>query len=130
MYCSNCGNQCKNGDRFCEKCGNPINTNGIIIENNQQSEDQETANLLTLIAIILFFPVPFFFNSLGYYGLNGISYLGALTLLIYTRVKYQKNIFAKVLMWIVIVLGILGAIAMLIFFISCSLALRDCQNMG
>ena len=26
MFCYNCGNQLKDGDRFCDKCGLPVNT--------------------------------------------------------------------------------------------------------
>ncbi len=134
MYCGNCGNPLKNGDKYCEKCGSPVSTdynmNTPQIQNNQKAEDQTTANILILIAFILFFPVSFLSNSIGIYGLNGISYLVGLTLLIYTRVKYPKNIFAKVLMWLVIIFTIIFIIFVFITFISCSIVARDCGSLG
>lgn len=68
----------------------------------------------------------------------GILFLIAgIVLVIYVRVKYPKNIFAKVLMWIYIVLAVLILIAFIVMLVACTLACsylietcQGCASMG
>ena len=68
----------------------------------------------------------------------GILFLIAgIVLVIYVRVKYPKNIFGKVLMWIYIVLAVLILIAFIVMIVACTLACRylietcqGCASMG
>lgn len=68
----------------------------------------------------------------------GIVFLIAgIVLVIYVRVKYPKNIFGKVLMWIYIVLAVLILIAFIVMLVACTLACsylietcQGCASMG
>ena len=54
--------------------------------------------------------------------------IAALVIMIYVRVKYPKNVFGKVLMWVYIVLFALYIIAMVAFIIACGMACAACTN--
>ncbi len=54
--------------------------------------------------------------------------IAALVIMIYVRVKYPKNTFGKVLMWVYIVLFALYIIAMVAFIIACGIACAACTN--
>lgn len=127
MYCSNCGKQCNEGAKFCEQCGNPINQITSQQQNTQTKEATATSNMLTLIAFFLFFPAPFLCRQIGLSVLNGLFYLVGLTLLIYTRVKYPNNIWAKVLMWLVIIYFIIMVILGILLWITC---IETCGKLG
>lgn len=62
MYCSNCGKQVNDGERFCPYCGSPLgnqNTvgknqqNGAYYQNPQSRPPQKNKNFLLLILIIV-----------------------------------------------------------------------------
>lgn len=54
--------------------------------------------------------------------------IAALVIMIYVRVKYPKNVFGKVLMWVYIVLFALYIITMVAFIIACGMACAACTN--
>lgn len=54
--------------------------------------------------------------------------IAALVIIIYVRVKYPKNIFGKVLMWVYIVLFIMYVILMVAFIIACGIACNACVD--
>ena len=60
MYCSNCGNQVKSEDKFCERCGIYLNNNVSNINSNvpNQNKSTNTSLVLGIIACCLFF-IPF-----------------------------------------------------------------------
>lgn len=138
MYCRNCGNQLKEEENFCGVCGTSrdlnINTTPVPtpqqLQNVNEKKDNDTANILSAISLILFTGGSYIFNMVGLPQLSGVSGLAGLTILIYTRIKYPKNIFAKILMWLAIILFILWIFFIFLFFISCSVALRDCNGIG
>ena len=55
------------------------------------------------------------------------SDLAAWVLMIIVRVKYPKNIFGKVLMWLYIIMMVLGVVALIFVMISCLNSLRRCS---
>ena len=57
-----------------------------------------------------------------------VSGLAAWVLMIIVRVKYPKNVFGKVLMWIYIISLILGVIAIIVLFVTCINSLRHCPG--
>ena len=66
-----------------------------------------------------------------------LSLIAGIVLVIYVRVKYPKNIFGKVLMWIYIVLAVLILIAFIVMLVACTLACsylietcQGCASMG
>jgi hypothetical protein len=54
--------------------------------------------------------------------------VASVVVLIYARVKYPDNIFAKVLMWVYIVFAILVLLFLAVTIISCGLAFGACIN--
>ncbi len=70
-------------------------------------------------------------------ALGILSLIAGIVLVIYVRVKYPKNIFGKVLMWIYIVLAVLILIAFIVMLVACTLACsylietcQGCASMG
>ena len=61
-------------------------------------------------------------------GLLGIAPLAAIVIMIVVRVKYPKNKFGKVLMWIYIIELILTMLLLLIIIITCAGILHDCRG--
>ena len=137
MYCINCGKEVKENSNFCDSCGTNVN---IAKENlvDTTIQDEKNANLLCIISLILYFGSGIVFgllfslfpNGSKLESLSGLSPLAGIVLMIVARIKYPKNKFAKVLMWIYISLTILGLIAMAIFLVACAYALKDCNTLG
>lgn len=142
MYCKNCGSTCNNGDTVCSNCGKSLEvsyytniTPEVKKEEVYTKEDNDKANLISAISLLCFI-APFlitglFLNS-GLESLvsNLISLLelASFVLMIYVRVKYPKNIFAKVLMWFYIVAITLMIILVAVFFFACFAALASCPG--
>lgn len=69
--------------------------------------------------------------EVAYLICSGVSFLAsvaALVIMIYVRVKYPRNIFGKVLMWVYIVVIALYIITMAVIIIACSIACGSCMN--
>ena len=123
-------------------------------------DDERKANVFCIASLICVF-LPRVLQFLGYllFGTllqqvgresvlydrisGALSALGILflivgiVLVIYVRVKYPKNIFGKVLMWIYIVLAVLILIAFIVMLVACTLACsylietcQGCASMG
>lgn len=65
--------------------------------------------------------VNFINNILG--SVNTLAIIAGIALMIYVRVKYPKNIFGKVLMWLYI---IIAALAVIVFILYMIFALVTC----
>ena len=67
-------------------------------------------------------------------GIEILLSIATLVIIIYVRVKYPKNIFGKVLMWIYIVLFVMYVVIMAAMIIAigiaCGACLDDCSKMG
>ena len=119
------------------------------INMNQQQEDDKKANLLCIISIVCAvgkYVVLFLFalfaevlNGAGAYGvldlMNSIAggtfaliSIAALVLMIVARVKYPKNVFAKVLMWVYIAIIIVYVVGFIISVFACSMAFATCVS--
>ncbi len=59
---------------------------------------------------------------------SGLASIAALVIMIYVRVKYPKNIFGKVLMWVYIALFIMYIVAMVAIIIACGIACNACMD--
>ena len=57
-----------------------------------------------------------------------LASIAAFVIMIYVRVKYPKNVFGKVLMWVYIVLFALYIITMAVIIIACGIACGACMN--
>ena len=125
MYCKNCGNEIKDGENACSKCGNQIINN-----KPKKYFSKETANLLCLLSII----IKYASAIIIYFVFDTFSFL--LTLLVGSIigfiitgiVKYKQkddNKFVKVLFWIYFV-GIIVDFTLCILLIAVVLfALTD-----
>lgn len=56
------------------------------------------------------------------------SFIAAIVLMIVARVKYPQSVFAKVLMWVYIVMFIIAVIGIAIVAISCAIACGNCLD--
>ena len=123
-------------------------------------EDERKANVFCIASLICVF-LPRVLQFLGYLlfgtllqqvGRESVLYdrisgalsalgivflIAGIVLVIYVRVKYPKNIFGKVLMWIYIVLAVLILIAFIVMLVACTLACsylietcQGCASMG
>ena len=142
MYCKNCGEKIEDGKLECTKCGTKIEdkkeeikdaeivNNSKSVNNNfvPSEEDEKNANLLCVISLILYFGSSVISGLLysissvtGSYLINigGLCPLAGIVLMIIARVKYPKNKFAKVLMWLYIILTLLAIIAVILLFAAC-----------
>lgn len=61
-------------------------------------------------------------------GISILLSIAALVIIIYVRVKYPRNIFGKVLMWVYIVVFALYIITMAVIIIACGIACGACMN--
>ncbi len=154
MFCNNCGTKINPGDGFCTKCGTPaqgVTINTTTVNSVVNPEDNKKANNLCILSLILKYGVGIVIgiifsilssmgnytsssaaNSIGsaiavvLYGLSGISEIAALVIMIIVRVKYPKNVFGKVLMWIYIVEIILAMLSIIILFAMCYSIISSC----
>lgn len=123
-------------------------------------EDERKANVFCIASLIFVF-LPRVLQFLGYLlfgtllqqvGRESVLYdrisgalsalgilflIAGIVLVIYVRVKYPKNIFGKVLMWIYIVLAVLILIIFIVMLVACTLACsylietcQGCASMG
>lgn len=61
-------------------------------------------------------------------ALSGIGWLVAIVLMIYVRVKYPKNVFGKILMWLYIIVIILAILFFLFVMIMCSTCVGGAES--
>ncbi len=107
------------------------------VQNNTVDDPNGNANKLCIISLILCFgsslisgvltllipPLAKFFGMLA-----GLGPLAGVVLMIIARVKYPQNKFAKILMWVYIILIIIGIIGTILLVILCYTACNDLQG--
>jgi hypothetical protein len=148
MNCQKCGTKINDGDSFCTQCGTPVETvtPQENISNNQPEQpkdafdENDKGNKLCILSLILKYGVlalsagiiELLYNftniiseDIGDFVIStlfviiGICSLAAFVLMVIVRIKYPKNLFGKILMWIYIVEIILAIIAIVILFLAC-----------
>lgn len=136
MYCTKCGTALVPGNQFCTQCGSSIlqvnanNTTSVAVPVQIVDDGDRKANLWCIISIVLYFLGPSVVGILGSFLSNVSESLGtifaflslvprlvAYGLMIMARVKYPDNKFAKILMWVYIVLFGLGVVIFVIAII-------------
>lgn len=112
-------------------------------------EENERANILCVISLVCEV-IPLFLNgivtslmtvvddwersdfSTVLYGvtssLSGILFIAGIVLLIIVRVKYPKNVFGKVLMWVYIVIGVIMLLLLIAAVVLLIVACNACVN--
>lgn len=93
-------------------------------------EEKKNANRLCIISLVLYLsPIIWgLFNSRGFGLISGACSIAAIVLMIVARVKYPKNTFAKVLMWIYIAFFILGVITLILAWIFLIEIINSCAG--
>jgi len=136
MYCTNCGEKFTKEYKYCPNCGNKIETTNITYSDSK-IEDEKQANILCVISLILTFGSSLLDKGIDYLIPNNYSSvitslgpLSGLVLMIIARVKYPKSVFAKVLMWVYIVLILLAIIAFIVLVVSCFYACSHMDTSG
>ena len=118
----------------------PATTPVVTKDKYISKEDNDKANMLCIIALLLYFVAPAVLGGLDvflykgtdgrFFGISSISSLcgiAAIILVIVARVKYPNNTFAKVLSIILGVLLVLGILAIIVLIISCYAAISSCS---
>lgn len=149
MYCINCGSQVNDDDKFCLRCGavqkGDLQPNQVVIartnvepqpvayEKTNTPEDNHLANVLCSISLGLYFIMPSIFTfisallssiNVGIISsicllLSGVSVVAAYVLMIIARVKCPHSTYAKVVMWLYIILLCISIILWIIIFAAC-----------
>ena len=134
MFCKNCGKEMPEGNQFCIYCGTPIGDGLVNPETNPQpsnpvvTDDDKEAKKLCIASLICMYGASLISGVLSYilpplaplFGTcAGLSPIAAIVLMIMARVKYPKNKFAKILMWVYIVQIILALILFIIIVVVC-----------
>jgi len=132
LFCSQCGESVveNNSEAIIEN--KEIKNDEVIKDNTEKAEnkdaviDYKKANILTIISAVLMFVIPGILTNLSFRFDNGstmgnilksldtIAPLTGFGTLIYTRIKYPKHIFSKV----VLIVSIITFIAVFIYAIA------------
>lgn len=148
MKCEKCGELILDGDSFCTNCGTKV-TNLPVPSTTQQpltyqqayiptptptpEEENAAANKLCIFSLLSYFAAPIVFllldiilslvlqtSTFVFTAFSSVARVAGIVLMIIARVKYPKNTFAKVLMWLYIGLAILAVLLIIILiFIIC-----------
>ena len=145
MFCTNCGKELKEGDSFCTNCGKAVNNNNNNLneisqtnytnDNNVNGFNPNTACWISLFLVygtsilsylFYYLRIDFLYDFL--YSIGKLSVLAGIGLVIYTRVKYPQNKFAKILLIIYIITIILRIILIILLIATCMSMLKDCNG--
>ncbi len=150
MFCRNCGKEVPKDSKFCSSCGQ---LQEVAIEKpivKEEKDNNRLANILCSISLGLYFGFPILsvimygiaygFSTSdatstlsGFFGsiisiLSSLATLAAYVLMIVARVKCPKSTYAKVVMWIYIVLFAMSLITLIVIIFACAGAIASCSN--
>ncbi len=114
----------------------------ISSDNQASSDDNKTGNIYAVISLVLVLAFPasvVFTEVLGeylpdvirnlFYSVNLLVPLTGVVLMIIGRVKFPKNVFLKVLMWVYISFAIIMVIVTVVVMIACAVLCSSCRGM-
>lgn len=156
IKCPSCGAENNSQSNFCIQCGTKlVQDNNVVseqkVENSKQNinvvvnnqavdNDEKEAKRLGIISLVLYFAgqlISVLLGSLlsGYLGesvmgLGGFCPLAGIVVMIVGRVKYPKNRFLKVVMWIIIASMIISIIFMILFVLWCYITCSNYDTSG
>ena len=150
MYCSKCGENIQNGDNFCANCGETVFVDSNVnmpqvygVNKNITLENQKDKNVdfLCILSLVIGMVLPTLFNFVDgllkskkllavsnfLNSIIGLFSIAGLVLMIIIRVKYPKNKFGKILMWIYIVFFVLSFLVLFVTLLACFTSCYGCQ---
>lgn len=114
-----------------------------------EPEDNKKATILCIVSLGLMFAIPLICSiitvllmdaaadssavqsiTMLFGCITAFSPLAALALMIYTRIRYPKSRFGKILMWIYIAIAILVVIGVIVVFATCMYEVDRCAKSG
>ena len=112
MNCRECGKEISSTSNFCTYCGasvkkENISEKNISMQKADNNNDENKAIPLCIGSLVLIFGI-----------LGGIGIITGIVLMIVARIKYPKSIFAKVLMWLYIIVLLIAVIVFVYCIIS------------
>lgn len=148
MKCKNCGNELKEGSKFCSYCGTKLENSNKFCANcgagldinsdycvkcgakvnkmvDKEENDKNATNYL--IGAGICFILPWFSSYLPFGSLlNWASPVGVIAFLVMGMNKYPKKTYFKTLLIIYIILEVVYVIFILLVFVSC---ISACSNL-
>lgn len=80
MFCENCGNKLDSSDKFCTKCGIPVQGNvKPYVSTTSVSDEKWWYRLLKVVYIFLYFPLPLLLWLVWELNASSYSYYGGYT---------------------------------------------------
>lgn len=130
MYCKRCFHEVKEGWRYCPKCKNILTEKTIEINQEEIIKKREKNKQGAIICMIIF--------MLGILGLfliekySVICFFLSLFSIVTGFIKYQNNIFIKILFWLFLISIVLYGIVIIILIFTCvdALSYYSCPGMG
>ena len=145
-YCVKCGAELIPGSSFCGVCGMsltpnaPTNTNVVPTNNNSDVNEGSTPTVLGIISLLLYYAGPVIVGLLtigmpsnAKYAIESIvslTPLAGIVTMIIGRVKYPKNKFLKVVMWIIICSILFIIIIFILIFLWCWITCSTMDTSG
>jgi uncharacterized membrane protein YvbJ len=143
-YCKYCGKELEENATFCGNCGKEIeqiNTTSNVnnISNNKieksTNTDEEDARIYCILSLVCTFfsgiiTKILYSLNINIYSITPLCTIIGIVLMIYARVKYPKSKFAKVLMWLYLILFILGILMIIVLIICCFEIIDSCGDIG
>ena len=98
--------------------------------NYTKATDDSEANWLCVLSLILTCGIGISFrNIFGLYNLpdiiQSLCFQAGIVLMIFVRIKYPENLFAKILMWIYIFLNVAMAVTLVTLMVTCFTGCSD-----
>lgn len=151
MFCRKCGKEVPKDSKFCPACGELQEVvQEVSVVKKEEVANNHLANVLCSISLGLYFGMPllsfimyilaygFSYNDsastiAGLFGsvisiISSLSTIAAYVLMIIARVKCPKSTYAKVVMWIYIVLFAMSLITLIVIIFACAGAVAACAN--
>ena len=130
MYCKRCFHEVKEVWRYCPKCKNVLTEKTIEINQEEIIKKREKDKQGAIICMILFMLGILVLFLIEKY--SAICFFLSLFSIVTGFIKYQNNIFIKILFWLFLISIVLYGIVIIILIFTCvdALSYYSCPGMG
>ena len=131
-FCSNCGKSIESGTKFCASCGTKVGEVKEVKTEVVNTPNRNDGNIFSILGLAFFFGgavliyiilafMPELYENIAEIlsCLAALFPLAGIILMIIGRVKYPKNVFLHITMWVIIgtIASVIVGIALL--YITC-----------